>query len=116
MRLALTIRDRGCAFPGCDAADHECEAHHVIPWWDGGPTCLGNLVLLCPKHHKLVEPPRMHHPPGRPPDGTRTSGRDSARERWHVRIDVHGMPEFLPRHGSTRHAPRSRPRHPALTV
>ncbi|NHB84782.1 HNH endonuclease [Tessaracoccus sp. HDW20] len=68
----------------------------MVPWWAGGATTLGNLVLLCPKHHKLVEPPRMHHPPGRPPDGTRTSGRDSARERWEVRINQHAMPEFLP--------------------
>jgi len=97
IRLALSIRDHGCGFPGCDAADHECEAHHVVPWWAGGVTALGNLVLLCPKHHKLVEPPRMHHPPGtQPRERTPKHGQDPARERWEVRIDQHGMPEFLP--------------------
>jgi acetyl esterase/lipase len=28
-------------------------AHHLTHWEDGGPTDLDNLVLLCPRHHRL---------------------------------------------------------------
>ncbi|MCG6567830.1 HNH endonuclease signature motif containing protein [Tessaracoccus sp. ZS01] len=58
MRRALTIRDKGCIFPGCCKPDASCEAHHVIPWWAGGATSLRNLALLCPFHHSQVEPDR----------------------------------------------------------
>jgi 5-methylcytosine-specific restriction protein A len=65
---ALIIRDRGCRFPGCDRKPAWCEAHHVVPWEDGGPTDMDNLVLACSRHHHLV------HQPGwqlkRLPDGT----------------------------------------------
>jgi hypothetical protein len=27
--------------------------HHVLHWPDGGPTDLGNLLLLCRRHHRL---------------------------------------------------------------
>ncbi|MDO5735889.1 MAG: DUF222 domain-containing protein, partial [Propionibacteriaceae bacterium] len=71
IRKALTLRDGGCVFPGCTARDTACEAHHIQPWWAGGATALSNLALLCPHHHKLVEPDRF----GRPGD------------RWVVHID-----------------------------
>lgn len=54
LRRALTIRDRGCAFPGCNRPPRRCDAHHVIHWADGGTTCLDNCVLLCPMHHREV--------------------------------------------------------------
>lgn len=56
LRTALTLRDRGCAFPGCDKLPVDCDAHHVLPWVFDGPTELSNLVLLCRHHHTLVEP------------------------------------------------------------
>ena len=56
IRRALSVRDGECVFPSCTVSDAECDAHHVIPWKHGGPTSLGNLVLLCPHHHALVEP------------------------------------------------------------
>lgn len=59
IRRALSMRDGGCVFPKCTATDAECEAHHVVPWWDGGATALGNLALLCPHHHSVVEPERF---------------------------------------------------------
>ncbi len=62
IRKALTLRDGGCIFPGCNAPDTRCEAHHLKPWWDGGETALTNLVLLCGFHHKLVEPDRYRRP------------------------------------------------------
>jgi Domain of unknown function (DUF222)/HNH endonuclease len=53
LRRALRARDRGCRFPGCENRRF-LDAHHVHHWADGGPTTLGNLVLLCRRHHRLV--------------------------------------------------------------
>ena len=51
-RRLLTARDHGCRFPGC--SNHRyVDAHHVVHWEDGGPTNLANLILLCPRHHRL---------------------------------------------------------------
>jgi len=52
LRRALEHRDRGCRFPGCGL--RLCDAHHVEHWADGGATRLGNLVLLCRRHHRAV--------------------------------------------------------------
>ena len=54
-RVALTIRDGGCTFPGCDAPPAWCDAHHVDEWdLDLGPTDLVNLGLLCRHHHGVT--------------------------------------------------------------
>ncbi len=79
IRTALLVRDRGCVFPGCDAPAARCEAHHIVPWWAGGPTALSNLALLCHSHHPLVEP--AHGP---------------LRDQWQLRIAPDGLPEFTP--------------------
>ncbi len=42
-----------CQYPGCTAA-RELEAHHLVADEDGGRTELANLILLCPRHHKLL--------------------------------------------------------------
>jgi hypothetical protein len=52
IRRALDHRDGGCRFPGCGL--RFCDAHHVKHWADGGETRLGNLVLLCRRHHRAV--------------------------------------------------------------
>jgi hypothetical protein len=52
IRRALIARDRGCQFPGCTA--RRCDGHHIRHWADGGPTSLGNLTLLCRRHHRAV--------------------------------------------------------------
>jgi hypothetical protein len=53
LRRALRARDRGCRFPGCE--NHRfVDAHHVQHWARGGETRLGNLLLLCRRHHRLV--------------------------------------------------------------
>ncbi|MBZ0171745.1 MAG: HNH endonuclease, partial [Phycisphaerales bacterium] len=53
IRRALDHRDQGCCrFPGCEVT--HCDAHHVEHWADGGETKLGNLVLLCRRHHRAV--------------------------------------------------------------
>ncbi|HSJ50898.1 MAG TPA: HNH endonuclease [Actinomycetota bacterium] len=54
MRRALIVRDGGCRFPGCDRPPSWCDGHHVVPWAEGGPTALANLLLLCRRHHRLV--------------------------------------------------------------
>ncbi len=54
LRHALYLRDRGCAFPGCHRPPRHCQGHHVRHWADGGPTELGNLVLMCAHHHRLL--------------------------------------------------------------
>jgi Domain of unknown function (DUF222)/HNH endonuclease len=72
LRRAVAARDRGCAHPGCDRPPSWCEIHHVVPWEDGGPTSLENLVMLCRAHHR-----QMHF------------------TEWIVRIRD-GLPEFIP--------------------
>ncbi|MEU5265239.1 DUF222 domain-containing protein [Amycolatopsis sp. NPDC021455] len=73
IRHALYLRDRGCAFPGCPRPPRHCQGHHVRHWADDGPTELGNLVLMCAHHHRLLH-----------------------RSGWEVRIAADGLPEFLP--------------------
>ena len=52
LRRALAARDRHCRFPGCAAT--RCDVHHVKHFAQGGATALGNLVLLCRRHHRAV--------------------------------------------------------------
>src|SRR5262249_35780148 len=54
IRRALHVRDGRCRFPGCSHRPQWTDAHHVVPWADGGVTSLRNLVLLCRGHHGLV--------------------------------------------------------------
>lgn len=80
LRQAVHLRDRGCTFPGCDRPPRVCEAHHIVPWVDGGPTAMDNLALLCRHHHALVEPDPRSIPGA----------------RWEARMSEDGVPEFLP--------------------
>jgi len=79
VRKALTVRDAHCTFPTCDVPASHCDAHHVVPWWQGGPTSVDNLVLLCPHHHGLVEPDKH-----------------ALRDQWVVSIPPGGRPVFTP--------------------
>lgn len=92
IRNALTLRDGGCAFPGCDIRPESCEAHHIQPWWHGGATALRNLVLLCHHHHGVIEPDR-----------------DTRRDQWSVHIGDDGAPVFTPPVRLRRFEERSRP-------
>ena len=89
IRAALARRDGGCAFPGCDTPAILTEAHHIRPWWDGGPTALGNMILVCRHHHRLIEPDEH-----------------AIRDQWQVRIAADGVPEFIP---PARHDPNRTP-------
>jgi hypothetical protein len=73
IRRAVTLRDGGCAFPGCDRPPAWYECHHIEHWSDGGETKLANLVMLCSAHHRI-----LHH------------------TGWKVRIAEGGLPEFIP--------------------
>jgi hypothetical protein len=42
-----------CAIDGCDSRNR-LQAHHVIPWSEGGATDQDNLILLCWFHHQVV--------------------------------------------------------------
>ena len=53
-RRALTLRDRGCRWPGCSRSASWTAAHHIVHWAHGGRTDLANLVLLCARHHWSV--------------------------------------------------------------
>ncbi len=53
-RRALVLRDQGCRFPGCDRPPQWTDAHHLVPWANGGPTNLDNLVSPCRWHHTAV--------------------------------------------------------------
>ena len=53
-RIALAARDGGCRVTGCCRPPSWTEAHHLIPWGDGGPTDVDNAILLCRFHHLLV--------------------------------------------------------------
>lgn len=68
-RRALTLRDGGCAFPGCDRPPSWCQAHHIRHWAILGPTDLANLVLLCGHHHRVLHRDSWHIDP--PVDGIR---------------------------------------------
>ncbi len=73
IRRALTVRDKHCAFPGCDRPPRWADAHHVRHWVDGGPTSMNNLVLVCGLHHDV-----LHH------------------TAWTVAIGDDGLPIFTP--------------------
>lgn len=74
LRRALQARDRGCSFPGCENRRF-LDAHHVHHWARGGPTTLGNLVLLCRRHHRLVHE-----------GGWRVDSRGRFRDHWGQRF------------------------------
>jgi hypothetical protein len=66
-RVAMAVRDQGCTALGCDRPPGWCEAHHEIPWSQGGGTSVEQGRLLCPHHHHLAHDDRYDM--RRMPDG-----------------------------------------------
>jgi 5-methylcytosine-specific restriction endonuclease McrA len=50
---ALYHRSGHCQYPGCTAV-RELQAHHLVSDLLGGKTEIDNLILLCPRHHRLL--------------------------------------------------------------
>jgi hypothetical protein len=76
LRRALQARDRGCRFPGCEG--RFTQGHHLRHWAAGGPTTLGNLALLCRRHHRAVH--EEGYQVAREPDGALRFSRPDGRE------------------------------------
>jgi hypothetical protein len=79
IRKAITDRDRGCRFDGCDRPAAWCDIDHVIPYSQGGPTAVDNGILLCRTHHRAKRRdgwwPTLH------PDGAVTWTHSDGRTR-----------------------------------
>ncbi len=58
-RRAIELRDRECTHPYCDEPAARCQADHIIPYSEDGPTTQENGRLLCPFHNRL----RNQRPP-----------------------------------------------------
>ncbi|TML89185.1 MAG: DUF222 domain-containing protein [Actinobacteria bacterium] len=52
VRTALVARDPVCVVPGCHTRTG-LEIDHIVPFAEGGATCLANLCRLCRWHHYL---------------------------------------------------------------
>ncbi len=50
LRTAVEERDRLCQVPTCDMT-MGLEIDHIVPFAEGGPASLENLVRLCKRHH-----------------------------------------------------------------
>ena len=50
LRTAVEERDRLCQVPTCDMT-MGLEIDHIVPFAEGGPASLENLVQLCKRHH-----------------------------------------------------------------
>jgi hypothetical protein len=73
IRKAITLRDRGCTFPGCDRPPGWTDAHHVISWLQHGKSAYENSCLLCRYHHTIVH-----------------------KGDWTIEFAADGIPEFIP--------------------
>jgi len=73
IRRALALRDKGCAFPGCDRSVAWCDAHHVVHWLHDGESAYRNGCLLCRHHHSEIH-----------------------KGHWAIVFAPDGIPEFIP--------------------
>ncbi len=94
IRRAITLRDKGCTWPGCDRPPAWTDAHHVRHWATGtAPTAYDNAVLLCRHHHTQIHYGHwaIHfHPDGTP---------EYTPPPW---IDPHQTPRRNTHHHATR--------------
>jgi len=59
-RRAVAARDRCCTAKGCSRPPAFCDVHHLRARADGGATDVGNLVLLCRRHHVMWHRRQLH--------------------------------------------------------
>lgn len=88
-RRALAHRDQGCAFPGCDRPPTWTEVHHITPWARGGHTSIKHGVLLCARHHHLIDEIGYQVRVG--PHGY-VEFRHPARQEWQIHERFRGPP------------------------
>lgn len=66
VRMLKELCDYRCQFPGCGVripkrgGGYYVEVAHVLPVHRGGKSVLGNLVALCPNHHKEFDVGDLH--------------------------------------------------------
>jgi 5-methylcytosine-specific restriction endonuclease McrA len=54
LRRAVLLRDGNvCVADACESR-YRIEAHHIVPWTEGGPTDPDSLISLCWFHHHVV--------------------------------------------------------------
>ena len=56
-RRAISVRDGGCMYPGCDRPPGDCEYHQINPWAQHPSHRTSEVrdgILLCRRHHKMV--------------------------------------------------------------
>ncbi|MEA2024507.1 MAG: DUF222 domain-containing protein [Actinomycetota bacterium] len=53
LRRFVLARDNGCTIAGCTSR-YRLQAHHIIPWSEGGVTDATNLATLCWFHHHIA--------------------------------------------------------------
>jgi hypothetical protein len=56
-RRAIELRDRICTHPYCYEPAENCQADHITPFSEGGPTTQENGRLLCGFHNRLRNQP-----------------------------------------------------------
>jgi hypothetical protein len=93
-RIALSIRDGGCMWPGCSTPASYCEAHHIDHVADGGRTDIDRGILLCRHHHLTLHnqgwkirrdrtgPFVLHAPPGDPRSAITLESKATWRWAW----------------------------------
>jgi len=52
LRDAVLMHHRRCIWPGCQVPASACQADHVIPWANAGPTASRNGGPGCPHHNR----------------------------------------------------------------
>ena len=92
IRRAITLRDGGCSFPGCDRPPSWCDADRCHEWDHGGPTSLANGVLLCRKHHAFIH--TQHWSIQTKPDGRHTFRRPD-HSTFHITTIDQQSPELF---------------------
>jgi len=90
-RRALTIRDGGCVFPGCDMPMNWTDIHHTQPWDNHGHTNMANLAPLCRHHHTITHRPDWHM--------------NTTNDHWFTWTTPTGQHIWSQRHGQQRTGP-----------
>jgi hypothetical protein len=92
IRRAITLRDGGCVFPGCDRPPSWTDVHHCTPFSEEGKTKVDNGALLCRRHHRFVHARGWRITiDGGTPVVRRPDGQPHAIQRWQWRAEGRDM-------------------------